>query len=70
MLQTAVKTSNELKPLKFKELALELLIASGTDRENALPLADVIASYGLRYIPIYCSHLKCSKVNGKARPVI
>ena len=63
---------------QIKELALEALIASGADRENALPLADAvasaeadaIASHGLRYIPIYCSHLKCGKVNGKARPVI
>ena len=32
--------------------------------------ADGIASHGLAYIPIYCEHVRCGKVDGQARPVV
>jgi len=58
------------------ELAIEKLIKSGASKENALPLArgiidaenQGIKSHGFHYLPIYCLHLKCGKVNGQASP--
>ena len=32
--------------------------------------ADGIASHGLAYLPTYCEHLRCGKVDGKAVPVV
>lgn len=29
---------------------------------------DGIASHGLAYVPIYCQHVECGKVNGQAKP--
>ena len=50
---------------------------AGASADNARPLAvatatteaDGIASHGLAYIPIYCEHVRCGKVDGQAQPV-
>ena len=67
-----------MKLNQIKQLALEALISAGADPENAEPLADAVTSaeadgipsHGLRYIPVYCSHLKCGKVDGQAKPEV
>ena len=62
---------------EIEDLANRALIAAGTSESNARPLArataateaDGIASHGLAYIPIYCEHVQCGKVDGQAQPV-
>ncbi len=58
------------------ELAINTLQKNGAKKENALPLAlgiidaenQGIKSHGFHYLPIYCLHLMCKKVNGSAIP--
>ena len=61
---------------EINALALAALDAAGATPEQAQPLAaavaaaeaDGIASHGLAYVPTYCEHLRCGKVDGKAVP--
>ena len=61
---------------EIEDLAFGALVAAGTSEANARPLAnataateaDGIASHGLAYIPIYCEHVRCGKVDGQASP--
>ena len=61
---------------EIEDLAYRALVAAGTADANARPLArataateaDGIASHGLAYIPTYCEHVRCGKVDGQARP--
>jgi (2R)-3-sulfolactate dehydrogenase (NADP+) len=61
---------------EIEDLAYRALTAAGTSDANARPLAvataateaDGIASHGLAYIPIYCEHVHCGKVDGQAVP--
>ncbi|MCV6595212.1 MAG: Ldh family oxidoreductase [Silicimonas sp.] len=63
---------------EIEDLAFRALTAAGTSEDNARPLArataeteaDGVASHGLAYIPIYCEHVTCGKVDGQAVPVI
>nr|WP_170538969.1 Ldh family oxidoreductase [Ruegeria arenilitoris] len=63
---------------EIEDLSLRALMAAGTSEDNARPLAvataateaDGVASHGLAYIPIYCEHVQCGKVDGRAKPVI
>jgi (2R)-3-sulfolactate dehydrogenase (NADP+) len=63
---------------EINALALSVLVAAGASQEQAQPLAaavaaaeaDGIASHGLAYVPTYCEHLRCGKVDGKAVPEI
>ncbi|PWE33865.1 sulfolactate dehydrogenase [Maritimibacter sp. 55A14] len=63
---------------EIETLALAALVAAGTLEQNARDLAratamteaDGVASHGLAYIPIYCEHVQCGKVDGKATPVL
>lgn len=63
---------------EIEDLAYRALTAAGTSDSNARPLAqataateaDGIASHGLAYIPIYCEHVRCGKVDGQAQPVL
>ena len=72
-MQTRILTLEEIE-----ELAMRALVAAGTTTENARPLAvataateaDGVASHGLAYIPIYCEHVQCGKVDGRAAPVV
>lgn len=73
MTEATVMTLDEIEDLAFRAL-----VAAGTSSENARPLAeatasteaDGIASHGLAYIPIYCEHVQCGKVDGQAKPVL
>lgn len=73
MTDAAIMTLNEIEDLAFRALT-----AAGTSHANARPLAqatawteaDGIASHGLAYIPIYCEHVQCGKVDGTAQPVL
>jgi len=69
----------EMKTLSLAEiedLSFRALVAAGTSESNARPLAvataateaDGVASHGLAYIPIYCEHVRCGKVDGQAVP--
>ena len=61
---------------EIEELSLKALVTAGTTEANARPLAvataateaDGVASHGLAYIPIYCEHVECGKVDGAAQP--
>ena len=61
---------------EIEELSFRALVAAGTSDANARPLAvataateaDGISSHGLAYIPIYCEHVQCGKVEGQANP--
>ena len=63
---------------QIEDIAFRALIAAGTTEANARPLAvataateaDGVASHGLAYIPIYCEHVQCGKVDGAATPVL
>ncbi|WP_170603898.1 Ldh family oxidoreductase [Ruegeria arenilitoris] len=63
---------------EIEDLAFRALVAAGTSAENARPLAvataateaDGVASHGLAYIPIYCEHVQCGKVDGQAEPTL
>ncbi|MEQ9695599.1 Ldh family oxidoreductase [Shimia sp. SDUM112013] len=63
---------------EIEDLAFRALVAAGTSETNARPLAtataateaDGVASHGLAYIPIYCEHVQCGKVDGQATPVL
>lgn len=63
---------------QIEDIAFDALVAVGTSEENARPLAvatavteaDGVASHGLAYIPIYCEHVLCGKVDGKAKPAV
>lgn len=63
---------------EIEDIARRALCAAGAVAENAAPLAAAIAaaeaegvsSHGLAYLPTYCLHLQCGKVDGKAVPVV
>jgi len=63
---------------EIEALAFNALVAAGTTEANARPLAiataateaDGVASHGLAYIPIYCEHVQCGKVDGQATPIL
>lgn len=71
MTETRTLSLDEIEDLSFRAL-----VAAGTSETNARPLAvataateaDGIASHGLLYIPIYCEHVQCGKVDGRAEP--
>ena len=62
----------------IEDIAFEALVKAGTSQQNARPLAvataateaDGVSSHGLAYIPIYCEHVQCGKVDGQATPVL
>lgn len=73
MIETRVLSLSEIE-----EISMAALQAAGTSEANARPLAvataateaDGVASHGLAYIPIYCEHVVCGKVDGVAQPVL
>jgi (2R)-3-sulfolactate dehydrogenase (NADP+) len=62
----------------IERTAKAALVRSGALPENAAPVARAIARAeiegnrvcGLFYLPIFCEHLKCGKVDGRAEPAI
>jgi len=73
MTETPTMTLEEIGDVAYRALT-----AAGTSPANAKSLAvataateaDGIASHGLAYIPIYCEHVQCGKVDGQAQPVL
>jgi len=71
-------TNTQLTLEEISTLAKEALIDSGASAGAASSLAaavtaaerDGIRSHGLIYVPIYCEHLKCGKVNAAAEPAV
>ncbi len=71
MTEAPIQTLEEIE-----DLAQRALVAAGTSEANARPLArataateaDGVASHGLAYVPIYCEHVRCGKVDGRAQP--
>ena len=69
--------TNILSLAEIEDLSFRALITAGTTEANARPLAvataateaDGVASHGLAYIPVYCEHVQCGKVDGAAEPV-
>ncbi|WP_166418440.1 Ldh family oxidoreductase [Cochlodiniinecator piscidefendens] len=63
---------------EIEDISFRALVASGTSEKNARPLAvataateaDGVASHGLAYIPIYCEHVQCGKVDGQAESAL
>ncbi len=63
---------------EIEDLSLRALVAAGTSDKSARALAlataateaDGVSSHGLAYIPIYCEHVRCGKVDGKAEPIL
>jgi (2R)-3-sulfolactate dehydrogenase (NADP+) len=61
-----------------EELAFTALAAAGAAaaaarslaRAVAMAEAEGIASHGLAYVPTYCEHLRCGKVDGAATPSV
>src|SRR6056297_2443184 len=52
----------------IERLAFDALTSAGAAEAQARPLAA--ASHGLAYVPIYCEHLRCGKVDGRAVPEV
>jgi (2R)-3-sulfolactate dehydrogenase (NADP+) len=65
-------------PEEIETCALSALVAHGATRENAIPVARAIARAeaegnsvcGLFYLPIFCAHLECGKVDGIAMATV
>lgn len=65
-----------LRVEEIEALAHRALVSAGTVESNAASLArsvaaterDGIASHGLAYVPTYCLHVDCGKVDGAAEP--
>ena len=63
---------------EIEQVAIKALMNSGASETAASALAkgvaaaemDGIASHGLVYVPIYCEHLTCGKVNPNAKVVV
>jgi len=63
---------------EIEQVAIKALTSSGASEIAASALAkgvaaaemDGIASHGLVYVPIYCEHLTCGKVNPNAKVVV
>ncbi|MDP6216138.1 MAG: Ldh family oxidoreductase, partial [SAR324 cluster bacterium] len=69
-------TTEKMSLDQIEILANEALIGAGTLPESAKSVSkavraaerDGIRSHGLLYVPIYCEHVKCGKVDGSAVP--
>ena len=61
---------------EVRDLALRALIGCGASADQAAPVAasisaaeaDGIHTVGLGYLPTYCEHLRCGKIDGRAEP--
>ena len=62
----------------IENLTVEALINAGASKISARSMGkavraaerDGLSSHGLRYVPIYCEHLRCGKVDGFAEPKV
>jgi (2R)-3-sulfolactate dehydrogenase (NADP+) len=73
-----MSTTILLSTQQIETLALRALTSAGAPQGQAEALAasvaaaeaDGIASHGLAYVPVYCEHLRCGKVNKAAEPSV
>ena len=71
-------TDQRMTLQEVEHLAAQALQACGASTAQAASLAvgvaaaerDGISSHGLVYVPTYCEHLQCGKVDGQAVPVV
>ena len=71
-------TTTALDIEKARRLALRALTKSGAARANVRYLADAVIdselvgmpSHGFFWLPVYCSHLRCGKVDGTVKPTV
>jgi (2R)-3-sulfolactate dehydrogenase (NADP+) len=71
-------TDRTMTLAEIEQLCLRVLMAAGASEDNAAAVArstmlaerDGIRSHGLLYVPIYAEHVRCRKVDGKARPAV
>src|SRR5262245_47676135 len=67
-----------LARIEVERLAKQALLAHGASEMQAASLAQAIAaaerdgiqSHGLFYLPTYCEHLDCKKVDGASEPLV
>ncbi|MGI9464569.1 MAG: Ldh family oxidoreductase, partial [Aestuariivirgaceae bacterium] len=72
------KDTTTLPVDKARRLAARALTKSGAKRANIKYLVDAIIeterqglnSHGMFWVPIYCEHLRCGKLDGEAKPEI
>ena len=61
---------------QVESLTMQALTGAGASKESAFSMAkavkaaerDGIPSHGLLYVPTYCEHVRCGKVDGNANP--
>jgi len=71
-------TDQHMTLQEVEQFATQALLSCGASTEQATALAagvaaaerDGISSHGLVYVPTYCEHLQCGKVNGQAVPTV
>ncbi|MDQ0315591.1 Ldh family oxidoreductase [Amorphus orientalis] len=71
-------SSTRLSLSDIEDLAYQAVLGAGAAEPAAAAMAratraaerDGIRSHGLHYIPIYCEHVVCGKVDGRAEPVV
>ena len=71
-----MSATTTLSYAEIEALAAKALTASGVSPVNAGPVARSIAAaerdgqaiVGLSYLPVYCDHAACGKVDGQATP--
>ena len=69
-------SSKHLSLEQVEVLTVQALTGAGTSSESASSMAkavraaerDGIPSHGLLYVPTYCEHVSCGKVDGNANP--
>jgi (2R)-3-sulfolactate dehydrogenase (NADP+) len=74
--RTPAEKMTRLSLVEVYQLSLDVLTGCGASVGNAVPVArsieqaeaDGLRTIGLGYLPTYCEHLKCGKVDGKAVP--
>ncbi len=71
--ETTTLTLNDIEDIAYRALKA---VGTGEVHAKALAVAtaateaDGVASHGLAYIPIYCEHVTCGKVDGQAAPTL
>jgi len=74
----SMTTGIALPVAEIESIARRALLNAGASQDQASALAvsvaaaeaDGIASHGLAYLPVYCEHLRCGKVNPAAVPTV
>ena len=70
---TRTLTLDEIERIAFdalRDAGTAEAAARALARATAATEADGVASHGLAYVPIYCEHVQCGKVDGAATPAL